>query len=693
MADVIYKKGQSANLDNVEIADGQILVTEDTGEMYIDMSDGTRKKISDNNKQDKFGEYDPDESVITASSDILTLKDSVNKSQLVLTSFGPVLAANDGSVSITSNSTTDDNGTAFSVHESHLQIDCPESGRPIWGVTTLTEPDATLGGGRFATEELLGLQATSKSYVDNQINNLDSKVNNLASTKLKREIVAELPSIAEGTENTIYMVGPKDDGTYDEYMKVQNGIVSESVSNVGTRHNIQPSLINFEQENGYYIIPDVTCVSVTGGVGNFNGNGVSVAFGFDTNEEGTKFTEFCQPNEIYTLKIKVGSISGNIPNITEIKACKTGPSYELIGNTSVDLSTKQDKFAEYDLAHNCWVPDNIFKLGSNDNSYLLLSQNTATIGGKTNAQLSIERGTIGLSELTQNNSSILTLTMNGTSRIRRITGVTSVENAYDVANKNYVDNEIVKSKYEILQTAIVGTDITQTNGPMISGIYTVTTISNGAIGVKAPNGNTWTLNVQNTNLNFSKNDQLLITTLNGAIVGEIITIKEIKKQDKLQLIEEYVPRNTVKLTGSIETIEQRTQSNCEYKGGNGLSTGTEYTVVDMSISATSATIYINQSRAGFNFKYSGMLHMSIGDTFTLEKVDGTTGTLIMNDKINIHINHKITQSTDVTILGVKTPTADSSGTVAANKEYVDALITRIQKLENAIIALGGTIEE
>lgn len=50
MADVIYKKGQSANLDNVEIADGQILVTEDTGEMYIDMSDGTRKKVTDTNK-------------------------------------------------------------------------------------------------------------------------------------------------------------------------------------------------------------------------------------------------------------------------------------------------------------------------------------------------------------------------------------------------------------------------------------------------------------------------------------------------------------------------------------------------------------------------------------------------------------------------------------------------------------------
>ena len=51
MADVIYKKGQSANLDDVAIAEGQILVTEDTGEMYVDMSNGTRKKISDMQKQ------------------------------------------------------------------------------------------------------------------------------------------------------------------------------------------------------------------------------------------------------------------------------------------------------------------------------------------------------------------------------------------------------------------------------------------------------------------------------------------------------------------------------------------------------------------------------------------------------------------------------------------------------------------
>lgn len=55
MADVIYKKGQSANLNetNVPIVNGQILVTEDKAEMFIDMSDGTRKKISDTNKVSK----------------------------------------------------------------------------------------------------------------------------------------------------------------------------------------------------------------------------------------------------------------------------------------------------------------------------------------------------------------------------------------------------------------------------------------------------------------------------------------------------------------------------------------------------------------------------------------------------------------------------------------------------------------
>lgn len=46
MANVIYKKGLSNNLNNVEKRDGQILITEDTGEMYIDTTNYGRKKIT-----------------------------------------------------------------------------------------------------------------------------------------------------------------------------------------------------------------------------------------------------------------------------------------------------------------------------------------------------------------------------------------------------------------------------------------------------------------------------------------------------------------------------------------------------------------------------------------------------------------------------------------------------------------------
>lgn len=50
MADVIYKKGLKKNIPD-EIVDGQILVTTDTGEMYVDtLNDETnqleRKNIS-----------------------------------------------------------------------------------------------------------------------------------------------------------------------------------------------------------------------------------------------------------------------------------------------------------------------------------------------------------------------------------------------------------------------------------------------------------------------------------------------------------------------------------------------------------------------------------------------------------------------------------------------------------------------
>ena len=52
-------------------------------------------------------------------------------------------------------------------------------------------------------------ELATKEYVDSQVSNLDSKVNTLTSTGLKREIVTELPNVLDSAENTIYMVGPR----------------------------------------------------------------------------------------------------------------------------------------------------------------------------------------------------------------------------------------------------------------------------------------------------------------------------------------------------------------------------------------------------------------------------------------------------------------------------------------------------
>jgi hypothetical protein len=53
MADVIYRRGPSTRLPETP-ADGEILVTTDTGEMYVSVA-GEKKKITDTNKMDKFG--------------------------------------------------------------------------------------------------------------------------------------------------------------------------------------------------------------------------------------------------------------------------------------------------------------------------------------------------------------------------------------------------------------------------------------------------------------------------------------------------------------------------------------------------------------------------------------------------------------------------------------------------------------
>jgi hypothetical protein len=56
MADVIYKRGLSSRLNDVNIQDGQILVTTDTGNMYVDVDEGTRNLIGSGEKNTSQGE-------------------------------------------------------------------------------------------------------------------------------------------------------------------------------------------------------------------------------------------------------------------------------------------------------------------------------------------------------------------------------------------------------------------------------------------------------------------------------------------------------------------------------------------------------------------------------------------------------------------------------------------------------------
>lgn len=56
MAEVSYKKGLSENLPKVPVTDGQILVTTDTGDMYVDVSDNNRKLIGAGKKTIANGE-------------------------------------------------------------------------------------------------------------------------------------------------------------------------------------------------------------------------------------------------------------------------------------------------------------------------------------------------------------------------------------------------------------------------------------------------------------------------------------------------------------------------------------------------------------------------------------------------------------------------------------------------------------
>jgi hypothetical protein len=79
------------------------------------------------------------------------------------------------------------------------------------------------------------------------INDLNERVNALTSGGLTRSIVSELPDRLEANEQTIYMVGPKDDNTYDEYMYVASKDDYELIGNT----NVDLSNYLYTDEDGY----------------------------------------------------------------------------------------------------------------------------------------------------------------------------------------------------------------------------------------------------------------------------------------------------------------------------------------------------------------------------------------------------------------------------------------------------------
>lgn len=65
------------------------------------------------------------------------------------------------------------------------------------------------------------LNTADRTQYEADINQLTTRINNITSGGLQRLIVANLPEWHEANESTIYMVGPKEDGTYDEYMYIE----------------------------------------------------------------------------------------------------------------------------------------------------------------------------------------------------------------------------------------------------------------------------------------------------------------------------------------------------------------------------------------------------------------------------------------------------------------------------------------
>lgn len=66
-------------------------------------------------------------------------------------------------------------------------------------------------------ETIQGIQEDIQE-IEEDVQGINTRINTIVSTGLTRQIVDKLPAVSDAAETTIYMVGPKSDGTYDEYM-------------------------------------------------------------------------------------------------------------------------------------------------------------------------------------------------------------------------------------------------------------------------------------------------------------------------------------------------------------------------------------------------------------------------------------------------------------------------------------------
>ena len=81
MANVSLLKGQSTKLNTVPIVDGQILITEDTGEMYLDNSANERISIGGSNVD--LSDYYTKEEINTKFIDVASKEYVDNNTTLI----------------------------------------------------------------------------------------------------------------------------------------------------------------------------------------------------------------------------------------------------------------------------------------------------------------------------------------------------------------------------------------------------------------------------------------------------------------------------------------------------------------------------------------------------------------------------------------------------------------------------------